>query len=41
MLSNKDVVELIPGGTSIKVKFADKFDYLQKKIDVRINESYL
>jgi other hect domain ubiquitin protein ligase E3 len=39
ILSDRSVVELIPGGAKIKVKFEDRFDYIQKLLDCRLNES--
>lgn len=41
LLSNGTPVELIPGGSQIKVTKANLDQYLKAIVDTRINESYV
>lgn len=41
MLSDRSVVELKKGGSKVRVNFEDRFDYIQKILEVRINEAKL
>ena len=41
MLSNQTTVDLIKGGSKIKVKYEDRVDYIQRVIQTRLNESTL
>lgn len=39
MLSDKSIVDLKPNGSKIRVKFEDRIDYVQRVLEVRVNES--
>lgn len=41
MLSDKSIYELRPGGSKIRVRFEDRFDYMARVLEVRVNESKL
>jgi len=41
MLSDKSIVELKSGGSKIRVRFEDRFDYISKVLEVRVNENKL